>query len=380
MSNDNNNVNLNKTIVSFKGKTDNSSDKVAVELAFSDITHEIHNTNDFTKFVIEYDSSENGLHFRSIDTDGSQNLLTLSKTHNYNNPNSQSITDLSNNVDTIQTDLQSKINTNTTDISNNTNKITDLSNNVDIIQTDLQTQITNMNSSSTNSINFPTKIVTITSTKQETIPDDCNGIIIKAVGAGGGGGGYGGTYDSAGGGGSGAYAEIYIDKDYIHSNNATKIYVEVGNGGNGGSGTSNGNAGGPSYIKYWDGSLNMIMDMVQVSGGNGGVQGNGGGKGGVGGDVVNYHNNVKGFSIPGRCGDQGKDTSSGDHFNTGGNGGDSVLGRGGLGGIYNAGPVAPEEVGGPLMGGGGGGGVHSAARGTFDGAQGANGGAILIFY
>ena len=101
------NTNINKTIVNFEGLKSNDSD-IAVELAFKDMS----TTNEGDKFIIEYDSSQNGLHFKSIDENGSNTLLTLSKHHNIDN----SIVDLSNNVDTIKSDLQSQI----TDLSNNT--------------------------------------------------------------------------------------------------------------------------------------------------------------------------------------------------------------------------------------------------------------------
>jgi hypothetical protein len=233
---------------------------------------------------------------------------------------------------------------------------------------------------------FPSNIVEQTSTGWISI-ENANCVTIKACGGGGGGGGSGNTIgDSGAGGGSGAYVEVYLNQEDISSN--THLYCVIGDGGTSGGTTAlNGGNGSntvirlASIVSQTDGTI-----IADVSGGGGGSNGNNWSKGGIGGNGGSISKG-RGFFIPGRNGDQGLDIDGEGteetgpfKYSTGGNGGDSILGRGGLGAQGNAyAPPTHSGSGCAIRGGGGGGGVIAGGT-SYSASAGADGVVIIFVY
>lgn len=214
-----------------------------------------------------------------------------------------------------------------------------------------------------------------------------NRIMIKMCGGGGGGGGAGNANDAGdagGGGGAGEYVEVYLSSTDISNNSGSAIYCEIGSGGTGGSGNTKGLSGENTIIKWNNNNGNIIATAV---GGGGGWSGNHWGSGGIGGftENITFNNGVIGYNLPGGNGIQGRDTfETNVNLHTGGNGGNSHLGRGGLGAVANGRTPAdaPSNVsqGGPLYGGGGGGGLTAGSGSSKNSSNGASGVVFVYFY
>jgi len=208
---------------------------------------------------------------------------------------------------------------------------------------------------------FPSSIEIQTSNGHTDISGSSS-IMIKACGSGGGGGGAGTSSsdgDAGGGGGSGEYAEIYLNSSDIGS--YTHIYSVISSGGTGGgTATANGSNAIATTIRFASSNIDTTGPIIAtIAGGGGGYHGNAWGKSGIGG-LGGSISTGTGFLLPGRNGDQGTDVG-GDtsliHYTTGGNGGDSHLGRGGMGAQGNASAPTTTGEGFGFYGGGGGGGV-----------------------
>ena len=225
---------------------------------------------------------------------------------------------------------------------------------------------------------FPSNIVVKTSTAWVEITET-KAVIIKACGAGGGGGGTGSTIgDAGGGGGSGEYVEVYLDPSHIGSN--THIYCDIASGGAGGSdGDSNGVNASTTTIKLAsNGSDTAGTVICTVFGGNGGDHGNAGGDGGIGGDGGEITTGT-GFYLPGRNGDSGVDMDTTLKFTTGGNGGDSHLGRGGKAASWAAAAPTSRATGAAINGGGGGGGFVQQSGPTYRSSSAGASGVVMIY-
>lgn len=229
---------------------------------------------------------------------------------------------------------------------------------------------------------FPSSITTQSSTGWVNI-SGATSIMIKACGGGGGGGGSGldtTDGDAGGGGGSGEYVEIYLNSSQIGSN--THIYCDIGAGGtSGGTGQDNGGNGATTTIKFATSGADTSGTIIAtVNGGNGGIDGNDWGKGGIGGSGGSITTGT-GVYLPGRNGDQGHDAKSDSQilYSTGGNGGDSHLGRGGLGANGTADAPTTEATGFGMYGGGGGGGVVGNGS-NYSSSAGASGVVIVFIY
>lgn len=229
---------------------------------------------------------------------------------------------------------------------------------------------------------FPSNIVEQTSTGWVDITN-ANCVVIKACGGGGGGGGSGSTTgDSGAGGGSGAYVEVYLNQEDIDISSNTHLYCVIGNRGTSGGDTAvDGVNGSNTVIRLASsGSQTDGTIIADVSGGGGGSNGNGWSKGGIGG-IGGSISKGGGFFIPGRNGDQGVDIAGSEtfQFSTGGNGGDSILGRGGLGAQGHANAPTSSGSGGAIRGGGGGGGVDAGGT-NYSASDGADGVVIVFVY
>jgi hypothetical protein len=180
--------------------------------------------------------------------------------------------------------------------------------------------------------------------------------IIEMVGAGAGGNGYAAQssfYDIGGGGGSGAYARKFATAAQIGASQA----VTVGGGGPGGPGTTNsaGYAGGDSSVGV------LCVAKGAPSNGSGLAPGGGAVLAGCVGD----------FTAPGSPGQFGVQAAQGATVFTGGAGGSSMLGPGGMQTQWTATVLTGNNALG--YGGGGSGGSFGQATGGVGGGNGGNG-------
>lgn len=182
-------------------------------------------------------------------------------------------------------------------------------------------------------------------------------VIVKAQGGGGGGGGCTAAASGQHSKGSGGGAGEYVESDLIAvSSLATNETVTIGAAGSTTSGAGGGSGGSTS-----------LGSTVIANGGSGGATaavsaaagfGVEGGDGGSGGTAPSG-----GISIPGGAGHHGTGSAT---LSAGGNGGDSVMGRGGKG---RAAAASNSSLRGGTAGGYGAGGGGSASNSVSGGAQ-----------
>jgi len=215
-----------------------------------------------------------------------------------------------------------------------------------------------------------------------TAPAGVNYVRIVACGGGGGGAGGGNVvYGNSRGSGGGGGAQIFEGVLQVTPGNSYS--VTIGAGGNGGAS----NAGPPAANGSVGGTTSFDV-LLNVIGGNGGIQASGttGGAGGsgqpgthAGGDGQSGSSGGTTDTVPGDgyltqrgSGNGGAGASVG--AGIGGAGG-GAYGAGGAGGANSPGSVAGVSAA-DNTGGGGGGGVG----GSFGGAGGSGGSGILIVY
>lgn len=193
-----------------------------------------------------------------------------------------------------------------------------------------------------------------------TKPAGINNILVECIGGGGGGGGCAistGGGAAAGGGAGGGYC-----RKLITSASSTYTYT-VGSGGNGGSaGNNNGSDGTATTFStlsaggglHGNGSANSTTPAIQGAGGTPGVV--------SGGDInISGQNGTGGYT----------NNSAGTGLSIAGNGGNSILG---YGGIFAPGSAAGTAASANT----GGGGSGAGASGNGSAFAGGNGGSGLI--
>ena len=223
-------------------------------------------------------------------------------------------------------------------------------------------------------------IAEITSTGNFTVPNEVEGVVVYACGAGGGGAGgcwIGGSAADDSGGGAGGGGGAAVKRSLLLSQNRT-LQAVIGTGGTGGAKKQQGSDGGSTVLT---GFLSLVLPGG-VGGGiykspdfgiGGAAGGTGGGKGGNGG-----HCGYKVASAPaaGTDGLLGVGGSSSNSGNAGGVGGGS-LGNGGNG-AYGASDKNNSATAGDKGGGGGGGYASYTPYNSNIGANGGNG--IVVIY
>lgn len=220
-------------------------------------------------------------------------------------------------------------------------------------------------------------IAEITSTGNFTVPNEVEGVVVYACGAGGGGAGgcwIGGSAADDSGGGAGGGGAAAVKRSLLLSQNRT-LQAVIGTGGTGGAESQQGSDGGPTVLT---GFLSLTLPGG-VGGGiykspspgiGGAAGGTGGGKGGNGG-YRGYK--VEGSPAAGTDGLLGVGGSSSGGGNAGGGGGGS-LGNGGNGASGKNNSATAGDKG----GGGGGGYASYTSYNSNIGANGGNG-IVLIF-
>lgn len=197
---------------------------------------------------------------------------------------------------------------------------------------------------------------TLTAGTTYTTPSGATFLKITVVGPGGGGGGTASAAATAGSGGGGGGGGVSIA--YITSPSASYTYA-VGSGGAGGTAGNNAGSNGSA-----DSTFNTTIIGSKGLGGSGSGAAGGIGyttSGGSGGSASGGSMNM-----PGGAGGPGFVLSTSQA--TGGAGGSSIFGRGGVSGITSGTGAA-----GTAYGGGGGGGIQISNGGAQAGGAGANG-------
>ena len=203
------------------------------------------------------------------------------------------------------------------------------------------------------------------------IPDNVYAIEVTLVGAGAGGGGASGSgtgVSAGGGGGAGGGMTVFWTRDQIPSS----VSWSVGNASAGGSSAANAGNGGAS-----------IFHDIQCNGGEGGSTDTGkqstlgrSAAPGLGGTIVGT---ATGNTILARTGGQGYYTvlnvNGSQYLANGANGGNSLLGTGGVGRTSGASGLTS-----PILGGGGAGAAEAGSSGRSGGAGGGGYLKIVEYY